>query len=280
MKVWKRAVVQTPVVGSIVLLIWRAKLALSYYYKPLADLLRWLVNSNETTNFTYDLEKTNRRYLAAMLSHVLDCEYSTILGYLDEADGDAELKKHIADQTAQNSLSTFADRDVKFGRRLGWYAVVRASKPRVVIETGVDKGLGACLLTAALMRNSEEGHDGRYYGTDIDPEAGYLLTGKYAEFGQVLYGDSIETLTALDVSVDILVNDSDHSAEYEGAEYEVLARKFSDRSIILGDNCHVTDKLLEFSLKRGRKFLYFGERPLNHWYPGGGIGISFVKAEQ
>lgn len=213
MKVWKRAVVQTPVVGSVVLLTWRAKLALSYYYKPLADLLRWLINSNETTNFTYDLEKTNRRYLASMLSNILECEYSTIVSYLNEADEDDALKRHIADQIEQNSLSTFADREVRFGRRLGWYAVVRALKPGVVIETGVDKGLGACLLTAAIMRNSEEGHPGRYYGTDIDPGAGYLLTGKYAEFGEVLYGDSIETLSALDLSVDVLVNDSDHSAE-------------------------------------------------------------------
>ncbi|ANE82191.1 hypothetical protein A7U43_25655 [Mycobacterium adipatum] len=215
-----------------------------------------------------------------MLSDVMKCEYSTIIGYLDEADSDEALKSHIANSIAQNSLATFADREVRFGRRLGWYAVVRAMKPEVVIETGVDKGLGACLLTAALMRNSAEGYEGRYLGTDIDPDAGYLLSGKYAEFGQVLYGDSIETLTALDLTVDVFVNDSDHSAEYEAAEYEVVAQKLSGRAVILGDNCHVTDKLLEFSLKRGRHFLYFGERPADHWYPGGGIGISFVEDNQ
>jgi predicted O-methyltransferase YrrM len=271
----KQAIVRTPVVGPVALFAARARYALSYYYKPLSNLVRWLFRSNETTNLTYDLDRDNKHYLASMIAHVLDCDYAVVEQYIDEIENDADLKRHIMSSTAASPLAIVADREVRFGRRVGWYAFVRALKPQVVVETGVDKGLGACVLTAALMKNHQEGHDGRYVGTDINPQAGYLLAGKYADFGRVVYGDSLHTLEQFDQTIDLFINDSDHSADYEAAEYEAIANKLSEGAVILGDNSHVTDKLLAFSLKHRRQFLFFGERPSGHWYPGGGIGISF-----
>ena len=37
------------------------------------------------------------------------------------------------------------------------------------------------------------------------------------------------------------------------------------------------DELLKFSIEHGRNFVLFRERPKDHWYPGAGIGISFMK---
>jgi hypothetical protein len=270
---WKRALVRTPFVGRVALHLYRAKMAIGYYYSPF-KLAKWLLNSNEYTNLTYDLDRNNKRYLASLIAGLVNSDCATILGYMDEAEGDAELKQHIADTTAESPFASMADREIWFGRRLGWYAFVRAIKPRVIIETGVDKGLGACLLSAALLRNHEEGHTGRYIGTDINPEAGYLLSGKYADYGQILYGDSITTLRAFSLDIDLFINDSDHSADYEAREYETVAPKLSKGAVVLGDNSHVTDKLLDFSLEHGRHYIFFGEKPLNHWYPGAGIGIS------
>ena len=277
MKVWKQSILRTPVIGPIALFGYRAKFAASYFRKPLATLVRWLFESNETTNFTYDLTVDSKRYMASMLALVLKSDYFTVLNYMDEAENDLELKAHIVATTATSPLATFADREVRFGRRLGWYAVVRVLKPAVVIETGVDKGLGSCLLSAALLRNRSDGFEGRYYGTDINPHAGYLLTGEYAAVGEIRYGDSIETLASFESEIDLFINDSDHSADYEAAEYEMIANKLSERALVLGDNSHVTDKLLQFSLKHDRRFLYFAEAPESHWYPGGGIGISFPE---
>ena len=274
---WKRALVRTPFVGRFALLLYRSRIASSHYYSTLSSLVKWLFYSNEYTNLTYNLEQVNTHYLASLIALVIKSDHATILAYMDEAEGDAELKQHIQDAIAASPFTSATDRAVRFGRRLGWYAIVRAMKPEVVIETGVDKGLGACLLSAALMRNYEEGHDGRYFGTDINPNAGYFLSGKYAEYGRVLYGDSIETLRSFDLKVDLFINDSDHSAGYEEKEYEIIAPKLSDCAIVLGDNSHVTDKLLEFSLKHGRQFVFFAEKPADHWYPGGGIGISIPR---
>ena len=111
----------------------------------------------------------------------------------------------------------------------------------------------------------------------IEPKAGYLLSGDYANYGHILYGDSIESLKSFDGMIDLFVNDSDHSEDYEAEEYDIIENKLSVNAIVLGNNSHCTDKLLEFSLKAKSHFLFFQEKPYNHWYPGAGIGISFMR---
>ena len=262
----------------MILLTFRAKIAFGYLRTPVVTAFRWLFESREISNFTYDLDETNRRYLIAMIADVVAVEPSAIERYVREIEANEALKRHVATATAGSDRGFMADPVVRFGRRIGWYAFARAVKPRIIVETGVDKGLGACLLTAALQKNAAEGFSGRYYGTDIDPAAGYLLRGEYAEFGRILYGDSIRSLSALQGEVDLFINDSDHSADYEYQEYLTIGDKLSDRAIILGDNAHCTDRLLQFSLATGRNFLFFQEKPAKHWYPGGGIGISFKRS--
>jgi predicted O-methyltransferase YrrM len=237
----------------------------------------WLFTSREFTNYTYDLSERNLRHLAAFVSEVTGVDYAKAEGYVAELNRDAELRDHVRSTIASSSEGHLADRVVRFGRRLGWYAIVRAVKPRVVVETGIDKGLGSVVLTAALKRNAEEGHPGRYYGTDINPRAGYLLHGEYAKYGQCLYGDSLGSLIQLEAIVDVFINDSDHSADYEAREYEIIAPKLTPSAIVIGDNAHATDELLRFALRTGRRFLYFGEEPLDHWYPGAGIGAAFRR---
>lgn len=251
--------------------------ALSYYLRPLRLIGRWVLTSREHTNFTYELTETNRRYLARFLAVVCDQSTATLEGYLREVLEDQALRAHIARLTAASDRAHLADSVPRYARRIGWYAIVRATRPAVVVETGVDKGLGSCLLAAALARNAAEGAPGSFFGTDINPRAGYLLQAPYDRFGRVLYGDSIESLRRLEGPVDLFINDSDHSADYELREYETVAEKLSPRAIVIADNAHVSDKLLLFAERTDRDFLYFQEQPADHWYPGGGIGAAFPR---
>ncbi len=273
----KIIIVKIPILGNAFLTIYRAKNALRYFYKPFYNLVKWLFKSKETTNFTYDLEENNKHYMASLIADILDIEPHTIMAYIKEIEEDAELKRHIADKSVSSDLSFKTDDEVRFGRRMGWYAFARATKPKIIIETGVDKGLGACVLTAALKRNKEEGYEGIYFGTDINPKAGYLLSGIYADYGKILYGDSIESLTRFEDKIDLFINDSDHSADYEAEEYETIADKLSEHAIVLGDNSHCTAKLFDFASKTNRHFIFFQEKPSEHWYPGAGIGICFNR---
>ena len=103
---------------------------------------------------------------------------------------------------------------------------------------------------------------------------------KTGSIGKIIYGDSIDTLNKLDEKIDLFINDSDHSAVYEYNEYLSIKEKLTQNSFILGDNSHVTNCLPNFSKKFNRNFIFFKEKPKDHWYPGAGIGISFKRSTQ
>lgn len=253
----------------------RLRFASSYYEPSVKAIFHWLRHSREDTNFTYDLLLLNRQQLAGLIALVTGKKIKEIEGYFSELDGNEGLRRHVIERTGQSVSAAQSDPHARYGRRLGWYALVRAAKPRTVVGTGVDKGFGTCVLAAALLANAAEGFDGTYYGTDINPAAGYLFTAPYMQVGTLLYGDSIASLQGFSEPIDFFINDSDHSSEYEGREYQTIRGKLSENALILGDNSHVTSKLFEFARETGWQFVFFSEKPKDHWYPGGGIGIAF-----
>jgi predicted O-methyltransferase YrrM len=245
----------------------------NYIWPTVRSWISWLFKSREDGNFTYALTPRCQTNYVAGLSNILNLSPDVVRKYFSEIQDDTEFKNHIAGLMPTHPDRYRTDPEPYVGRRMVWYAVVRATKPEVVVETGVDQGVGAVVLCAALRRNASEGHTGKYFGTDINPLAGYFLKGEYAKFGKILYGDSLKSLEMLD-SIDLFINDSDHSAEYEQAEYELVRNKLTPRAIVLGDNSHVTSELAEFSMRYGRRFVFFAEEPADHWYKGAGIGIS------
>jgi predicted O-methyltransferase YrrM len=251
----------------------RRAFAMSYYKPQLRQIRAWARLHTESSNFYYQLTPENRDHLAWLISHITGEGHAVIMAYFDELENDEGLRSHITD--ALKSSGYGRDIRVEYGRRLGWYALIRVLKPRVVIETGIDHGVGSCVIASALLLNLNEGHPGRYFGTEIRTEAGQLFRAPYNSTGEILYGDSIESLERFDQPIDMFINDSDHSGEYEYREYQAIISKLSPHGVILGDNAHATDSLSRFSHESGRKFLFFSEKPARHWYPGAGIGISF-----
>jgi predicted O-methyltransferase YrrM len=245
---------------------------MNYYSENLELIKKWSKMDTEDSNFYYQLTPLNQLYLSHTISKVTGETPAKITEYFDELLNDQTLRTHL--ENSRELLKT-KNTTIDYGRRLGWYAIVRVAKPQLVVETGVEHGVGACVITAALIKNSEEGFAGRYLGTDIRTSAGEVFTAPYSNFGEVLYGDSIESLKRIDQKIDVFINDSDHSSDYEFQEYLTVQNKLTENSIILGDNSHVTDCLARFSINEGRNFLFFAEKPRNHWYPGAGIGISF-----
>ncbi|MFO0698012.1 MAG: glycosyltransferase [Nitrospira sp.] len=256
----------------------RLELALGYVSRPLQELLAWLGTSNETTNLTYDLAPANIVHLAWLLSMVTALPLSEVQGFLTELDQDVALKNHIRQRTGESSRRLTADVQARYGRRAGWYALVRALKPKVVVETGVDKGLGTCVLASALLRNRAEGHEGLLYATDIDSTAGFLFGSPYDQVGRIIYGDSIDTLKGMTEPIDLFIADSAHTAEYERGEYDTVCQRLAPQAVVISDNAHVTQELALFAERTGRQFLYFQENPRAHFYPGAGMGIAYHRS--
>ena len=175
----------------------------------------------------------------------------------------------MEDQTFRNRLCQCAlssphrynsDIEPRYGRRTGWYSLIRATRPKIVIETGVDRGLGTAVIAAALKRNDEEGFPGLVYATDIVSTCGHLIPEEYRNYCRIMIEDSILTLKKFPDPVDIFIHDSDHSPDYEWSEFMAIAPRLHQDSIILSDNSQQTSKLLEFAAVIERSFLFFSGR--------------------
>ncbi len=249
--------------------------AVKVYQKLPQQILSWTFTSKEWTNWTYELTDLNKKYLICFISHVTNTEEEKVREYVEELENDERLKQHIRETTLKSDRGFISDPEARYGRRLGWYALVRIMKPKTVVETGVDKGLGSVVIAAALMKNAEEGFEGYIYGTDINPEAGYLLTEPYNSYGTILYGDSIETLKSFDGEIDIVIADSDHEYGYEFREYETVEQKLRKGFMLISDTANHNFTLIKFAESRNLKFLYFQEEPQDTWMPGGGIGVAY-----
>jgi len=234
---------------------------------------RWLFRSREHTNYTYDLTSLNRKHLAWFVANVAYIDIKTARGYIDEVLNDDALKRHIAEATRTSPRRWLADPSALLGRRIGWYALVRALKPRHVVETGTDKGLGSVVLAAALLRNGS----GRLTTIDNNPASGYLISGAYASVIDRVIGDSVSTLDSLG-DVDFFLHDSDHAAAYERRELETVAGALTADALVLSDNAELTDELADWAEQTQRRFTFFDERPANHWFEGVGIGVAYRSA--
>jgi hypothetical protein len=243
--------------------------------RVLSNSVRWLFTSREHHNYTYPLTKLNRSHLAWYVAQVCQVPVASVRGWFTELDRDQALRAHIEATTAAAGRRGLADRTVRYGRRLGWYAILRARRPAHVVEAGVDKGLGTCVLAAALLRNAAEGHPGRLTGLDINPEAGYLVGPPWSQVVDLVIGDSVSSIQALTTPVDVFLHDSDHSVGHERAELAALAGKLAPGALLLSDNVTHTDVLGRYAEQTGRQFLAFTERPARHWYPGDGIGAAW-----
>lgn len=275
-----RHLLRNTALGRLLLIPFRLAWALSFAARQIGRMVRWAFTSKEYYNYSYELTELNRQYLANFIAVVSGHPVGDIERYIAELEADQELRTLLRDRARQGPDRHSSDAEPRYGRRLGWYALVRATKPRVVVETGVDRGLGTAVLAAAVRRNAQEGFPGVVYGTDIVPTCGYLLAEPYRAHCRILLGDSVESLRRLTEPVDIFLHDSDHRPEYEWAEFLAIEPRLHPESLVLSDNSQQTSKLREFAARIGRSFLFFQDQPKDHWWPGDGIGAAFVPGRR
>jgi predicted O-methyltransferase YrrM len=250
----------------------RLKYALHYFSPQLIELFRWSIRRTEDHNYYYELEEDNYLYLCHFLSTTFGTPVREVESYLNEILSDHEIRDILASNFKNDPR--LKDSSPYIGRRVGWYIIVRIMKPKLVFESGVFQGLGSLVICKALSFNKIEGYTGTYLGTDIDPSSGVFFKGDLAIYGQILFDDTVSAVNALDTDIDLYICDSDHSATYELKEYQAAKSKMSEDGIIISDNAHATNVLAKWSEVNNKNFFFFKEVPKNHWYPGGGIGIS------
>jgi hypothetical protein len=230
----------------------------------------WLVRGRETHNFTYDLDSLNRDQLCWFISAVTGAGIGQVRAWMRELDDDRDLAGHLTKRLSSNPRWRVNAKEPHWARRSGWYAIVRAAQPEHVVETGTHLGLGSCVIAAALLRN---GH-GRLTTIDIDQDAGYLIGEPWATVIDRRVGSSVDILGKLQ-DVDIFLHDSLHTYEYETSELTAVGANLRADAIVLSDNAHDSAALSDWAERTGRHYLFFKEQPLNHWWPGDGIGAAW-----
>jgi predicted O-methyltransferase YrrM len=225
---------------------------------------QFVLASPEPDNYTYRIG--NEAELAAWVAGVARCEESTARALVKEPSHDAELAEKLRTATAEHWLWT--KQPPPFGKRLGWYALARALRPRRVIEIGAHDGLGSLLLLRALERNQRDGHRGTLTSFDVNPAAGWLV-GEHPLWELRIQSSDEglpEVLSA--APVDMVVYDGWHTFEAEYADLRVAADHLSSAGVLVSDDAQVTRALARLSEELGFDYSEFQEVPVDHFYPG------------
>ena len=114
---------------------------------------------------------------------------------------------------------------------------------------------------------------------DINPDAGVLIPLEYRDVVTLEIGDSLEYLAGPAGEIGLFIHDANHTPEFERKEYELVHSRIIADGVIVSDNAHATTELLNYSRRTGRRYSYWGERPLNHFYAGAGIGLSVPNSD-
>jgi hypothetical protein len=241
---------------------------------PLAAV-RYLLRDHEIDNFTYVV--TNPADLADHLATVLDAPRDIAWERVNELLGDDVLDREVG---AAISSRPDRNRRMPFGRRAGWYALVRLLRPSVVVETGVHDGLGSTALLRALDRNAEEGDAGVLVSFDINPAAGWIIPASLRPRHELIIGSSIDGMAGAlhGRSIGLFIHDSEHRYEYERRELEMASSLGNPRTVFVSDNAHATTALQDFAADHGLRFSFWRERVAGHFYPGAGIGMAVPPA--
>jgi hypothetical protein len=226
---------------------------------------RFVLTDPEPDNFTYEI--TNEAELAAWIATVAGCDPGAAWTYIVEPRLDADLKSRLHEATA--GRWSWTKRSPAFGKRLGWYALARAIRPELVIETGVHDGLGSLLLLRALERNLSDGSAGRLVSFDINPTAGWLVgTHPLWDLRIQPSREGLPEVLALADQVGMFIYDGWHSYDDERWDLQTTAERLAAEGVLLSDDAQTTHALSDLCRERGLAYFEFQERPAQHFYPG------------
>jgi predicted O-methyltransferase YrrM len=232
--------------------------------------LVWLFATSEFTNYLYNITPLNKNQMIGAISSITNLSIIEVESYFDEIENNADFKNSLKTKAGSLSRSKELPITIPLGRRIVWYVLVRIYKPKVIVETGTDKGLGSLVIQLAIEKNQM----GTLYTLDIDEYSGSLFDKEDLKKIKFLIGDSVQNMQKIN-EIDFFIHDSDHSEEHEKKEIRAVASKLTNNAIVISDNSHVTDVLFQWSKETNRNFIFIKESPKDHWYPGGGVGISF-----
>ncbi len=231
--------------------------------------LREVILSPEVDTYSYALENVDE--VATTLARALDTAAPTVRDVLDEALSDPDLGDRIAADIGHRAL-WLKRRPPLAGHHLAAWAIVRLTRPALVVETGILDGLGSRTILRALQRNGDEGHEGRLVSFDVLPAAGALVPDRLASrWRRVIEA----TETGLEGQlggerVDVFLHDSQQTAASQRFEFGWALEHGVRVALTTADWTGVIDEL---AVTHGIRSAHFEDQPRSHFYGGRHIGL-------
>jgi predicted O-methyltransferase YrrM len=244
------------------------QLIIDFNVKNLYKSIKWFFEREEFTNYMYDISPLNRNQMVGAVSQISGLSISEVEIYFIELEQDIEFSNKLELKSKKLKRSYEFLYPIPYARRLVWYALIRIYKPKNVVESGTEKGLGSLIIARALEKNGF----GELSTLDIDIYSGGLIDQDDVLINLVI-GDSIKSLSKLK-NIDFFIQDSDHSINHERLELEALEGRLNPGAIVISDNAHDSNVLFEWSKKNKRKYLFIPEKSIKHWHSGDGVGVS------
>ena len=139
------------------------------------------------------------------------------------------------------------------------YAWIMATKPKIVVETGVASGITTNVIMEALAKTG-----GQLYSIDVNPESTAVYDGEHKWNFVLLEGPRKYHLTKfaqLIQPVDLWIHDSDHTYKWQKFEYGLARKSLAKGGILVSDDIDTSAAFGEFVMKnRGQGSAIFDGR--------------------
>lgn len=240
--------------------------------------LIWLVRSREWANFNCDYEPEGLEAVVCALAELSRLSRAEVRGFAQEIRSDAEFARRYHQRVRDTRLRHSCDEQLRYGRFVVNYMMVRASGARVVFEAGTDRGLGSWAICRALQRNAGTGGGGRaplLITVDVRPDRGEFLDGDEGGLVRRLQGDSVAALLATPEPIDLFLHDTVNDPAHSRAQFAALASRLAPQGMV--HSCWFSAEFIAFCDERGLRSLEYVERVRNHWYAGGRCGMASLR---
>lgn len=230
----------------------------------------------EIESYSYELD--NEAEAIAALAVALGRPAQELSAYAAETRTDPELNELLR-RHLRWRLDT--KRRPPLGNRLAWYVIVRARKPRLIVETGIYLGLGSLALLRALERNAEEGNPGELISFDTILSAGSMVRAPMRRHWRRIIGTTQDMLLpALEGrSVDMLFQDTPHTEENQRFEFTAALMHAAQRLLLLDASGGTAPTLRAICAEHGGAYHEVPMRSRGHIYPGGAITFAVFDKE-
>ena len=87
--------------------LYDAYIASRYFNNKYIEIIKWMFNSNENTNYTYDLDEQNLNELYKLLEHIFDVDFIKIKSFSEELLKNDTLKKYLKSKIESSNFKNY-----------------------------------------------------------------------------------------------------------------------------------------------------------------------------